>query len=289
MSRLAVVVLLLLAACGQAGGSTQPDAVATVYPLQWLVAQIAPDLAVTSLDARGQDPHDMELTPQQRASVERASLVVYLGDIDFQPQVEQAVAGATGAVVSAADVIGRRRLLSTGDQGVDPHLWFDPALLADVAVAVGDAVAETDPEQAEQYRSNAQRLAHELRDLAADVQTTLRDCAHDEVIVGHEAFAYLLTPNGLTQRGISGAGGHSEASPHDVAELAATIKREGLPAVLSEPVEGREDAEAVAREAGVKVLPVYSLDIVDDAQRAKGYPTLLREQADAVAAAAECR
>ena len=92
--------LLLLAACTPSTNVGEPSAVTTVYPLTWLVEEIAPDLAVTSLAARGQDPHDMELTPQQRAALEQASLVVYLGDLDFQPQVEQAVPSAQGTVVS---------------------------------------------------------------------------------------------------------------------------------------------------------------------------------------------
>jgi zinc transport system substrate-binding protein len=108
------------------------------------------------------------------------------------------------------------------------------------------------------------------------------------VVVAHEAYQYLLAPHGLTEHGISGAGGHSEASPQDIADLAAMVRDMGLPAVLSEPVEGRTDAEAVAAEAGVEVLDIYSLDIVEEAQAAKGFPALLREQAEAVATAAEC-
>lgn len=279
---------------------------ATVYPFTWLVEEIAPDMAVTSLAAKGQDPHDLELSPQQRAAVERASLVVYLGDIGFQPQVEQAIAGSQGAVVSAVDAVGEDALIPAGehedeheeeapggegehsDEAADPHLWFDPSLMADIALAVGEAAAQADDGQADTYRANAQRVAGELDELAGEIEALLSSCRHDEVIVGHEAFAYLLTPHGLSQHGISGAGGHSEASPRDISALAAEIKAEGLPAVLSEPVEGRTDAEAVAREAGVDVIDVLSLDIVDPEQAERGYPALLLEQAQAVAAAAEC-
>ena len=108
------------------------------------------------------------------------------------------------------------------------------------------------------------------------------------MFVGPEAFAYLLEPYGLTQRGISGAAGHSEPSPQDIRALADEIEAQALPAVLSEPVEGRTDAEAVAREAGVDVIEVWSLDIVDSEQAQRGYPALLEEQARAVATAAQC-
>lgn len=127
-----------------------------------------------------------------------------------------------------------------------------------------------------------------MRRLDADVDAVLGDCRFDTVVVSHAAYAYLLEPHGITQEGVSGPGGHAGASPQRVAELAATIAQAGIPAVLSEPVEGRRDAEAVAREAGVDIIEILSLDVVDEERAARGYPDLLREQAQAAARAAGC-
>ena len=300
MSRVVAVLLLLVAACSP----STPDAeglqvIATVYPLAWLATEIAPDATITSLGARGQDPHDLELSPQQRTALESADVIAYLGDIGFQPQVEAAVSSATGQVVDAAEIAGDDRLLHPGDHGhadddagateaVDAHLWFDAALMAEIALAMGDAFAKADPQGAEQYTANAERASNDLVAAAEQMGAMLADCEHSEVIVGHEAFAYLLAPHGLVQHGISGAGGHSEASPADIAELTAEIREQGIPAVLSEPVEGRTDAEAVAREAGVEVVDIYSLDIVEPEQASEGFPALLLQQAEAVAQAAQC-
>ena len=284
----AAVIALLLAGCATDASEGQPSIVATVYPLAWVAEQIAPAAEVTSLVAGGQDPHDQELTPQQRGVLEQASVVTYVGEIGFQPQIEAALTPGDG-VVSAADAIGQGGLrpLDGGD-GSDPHFWFDARLLAKVATALGEAIATADAENAAQYRTAAQRVAAELEDAAEEVDGLLGDCRHDTVIVGHEAFAYLLEPYGITQQGISGGGEHSEASPADIANLVRTIREEGLDSVLTEPVEGRTDAEAVAREAGVDLIEVYSLDIIEEEQAAKGFPQLLREQAQAAAQAAGC-
>lgn len=306
MRRLLLIVLTL-AACGTPAADAGTGAVATAYPLAWLVAEIAPELELTSLASRGQDPHDLELAPQQRATLETAGLVVYLGDIGFQPQVEAAIPSAQGEVVSALDVLGEDRLRpiaggheegdehdeGEGDEhdegaGIDPHLWFDASLMADLATAVGQAAAKADPSGAEEYARNAAATAGMLDDLADEISAMLSDCSADTVIVSHEAYQYLLAPAGLEQHGISGAGGHTGASPSDIADLAAEIRAEELPAVLTEPVEGRKDAEAVAAEAGVELIEIYSLDVVDEAQAVKGFPQLLREQAAAVAQAAGC-
>ena len=299
--RLLLPLLVLAAACSpaQSADSGTPAVVASVYPLAWLAETIAPEADVTFLAASGQDPHDLELSPQQRAAVERADVALYLGQIGFQPQVEDALAGRAEGVVDAATVLdGKLRTIEVhaggadeehaGEGAVDAHLWFDATLMVDLAAATGEAFAQADPANGDTYLANAEQAAEEMTRVATDVEALLTDCEHDEIIVSHEAYAYLVGPHGLTQHGISGAGGHGGASPGDITRLVAQVRAEGIPAVLSEPVEGRTDAEVVAAEAGIELLEILSLDIVDETQAAKGFPALLREQAEAVARAAQC-
>lgn len=287
--------MLPLVACGTSSSGDTAGAVATAYPLAWLVAEIVPEMELTSLAAGGQDPHDLELTPRQRATVETAGLVVYLGDIGFQPQVEAAIPDAQGQVVDVSEILGEALQPIPGSHGdddhetaADPHFWFDATLMARVATAIGDAAATAEPSGAETYRANAADVASRLDDLAAEITAMLSGCRHATVVVSHEAYQYLLEPAGLEQHGVSSAAGHSGASPQDIAGLAAEIREQDLPAVLTEPVAGRTDAEAVAAEASVELIDIYSLDVVDDEQAARGFPALLREQAAAVAKAAEC-
>lgn len=335
---LASALALLTAACADGAGSAAdgasptaggPDSaagagagltvVATVFPLAWLAEELAPGAAVTLLGSRGQDPHDLELSPADRALLEQADVVVSMGPLGFQPQVEAAIAGAaTGEVVSVSEVAGRARLLTLdehrdadgqadddhdntqsdpaprpgpengAEDGLDPHVWFDPAVMADVAEAVGDALAAADPGRAEAYAEAAAAGHDELRALDAEIDALLADCAFDTAIVSHEAYAYLLAPRGLDQEGISGAGGHGEASPQRLAELTERIRAEGIPAVLAEPFEGRADAEALAAETDVAVLEIDPLELPPEEEAARGYPALLRAQAEAFATALEC-
>lgn len=335
------------AASGQAdlaqdAGQVEPgaglNAVATLFPLAWMASQIAPAAQLSFLGARGQDPHDLELSPQDRLELQRADVVVFMGALQFQPQVEEAVADASGQVVDVRAVAGDETLLAfdhsahddehADDEGhahdedeehahdedeehghdedadedhdegdehdgdergaVDPHLWFDAGVMAEVALQLGEVFAAADPAQAAAFRQRAQAVHDTLVTLDEDIGELLSDCALDVAIVSHEAYAYLLAPHGLRQEGISGAGGHGEASPQRLAELAAFIGEHEVPAVLAEPFEGRSDAEALAREAGVALLEIDPLEVVDEAAFARGYPQLLREQAEAFAEALAC-
>jgi zinc transport system substrate-binding protein len=279
--------------------------VATIFPLAWMAEQIGPGAEVVFLGARGQDPHDLELSPGDRGTLETADVVLYPGAIGFQPQVERAVESSGGVVVSMAEAAGPGALRQLDDdhddddaddhadddqtgEGVDPHVWFAPAAMARVAEAIGEAFARADPDAGQAYRSNAAALHDQLVDLDAEIDDLLSGCRLTTAIVSHEAYAYLLEPRGLQQEGISGAAGHGEASPGRLADLTERIRDERIPAVLAEPVEGRADAEALAAEAGVDLLDIEPLEVVTGEQHAIGYPTLLRQQAETFAAALDC-
>lgn len=327
MLGLVAVLAVLAGGCGAGPfGSSSSDGtgseelgeglsvVATVFPLSWLAHQIAPGASVSSLGAGAQEPHDPELSPADRASIETADVLLTMGSIGFQPQVEAAVQDATGEVISVAEVAGEERLLrfeagpdeqdgpddhaGPDDQGgadghadevgvVDPHVWFDAAIMADVAETVGDGFAGADPSRAEEYTREAARVAEVLTALDAELDTLLDDCRRDTALVSHEAYAYLLEPRGLSQVGISGVGGHTDASPRRLAELTQLIRQRDIPAVGVEPVEGRDDAEALAAEAGVDLVEIHPLSPVSDADRAS-YPAMLRAQGEAFASLLGC-
>ena len=317
----AVAVVLVVAGCGEpeatAGGEqAEPGdgegltVAASVYPLAWVAQQVAPGAEVEFLGAGSQEAHNLDLTPTQRGAVESADVLVYMGDIGYQPQVEQAASSAVGEVVDVALVAGEDRLLPAGedaheeeadeegeaeeehaeDGAWDPHVWFDAAIMAEVAEEVGEAFAAADPDNAAVYTENAENVRAELLATADEVDALLQgDCAFSEVIVSHAAYGYLLDPAGYTQHAVVGVtSGEAGASGTELAEIVAEIEAEGFTHVLAEPVEGRADAEAVAREADVELLDVYPLDVVSDEQAEQGYPELLLQQAQSFATALGC-
>lgn len=317
MRRFAVPVLLvslLVAACGD--GTTSPGgevtAVASVYPLAWMAQRVAPDAEVTLLSAGGLEAHDLEITPGQRGAIQTSDVVLFVGEIGYQPQLEEAVPSSEGTSVSLSEVAGPDRLLEPsedphaheeqgeddaegsageeqGEVVVDPHIWFDPDVMADAAVAAGEAFAATDPDDAGAYRANAEALRVELGDLATELDEVLGgECSHQEVIVSHQAYGYLLAPHGIEQHGVTGINPEAGASSGELADLVEEIESENFSHVLTEPVEGRQGAETVAREADVELLEISPLDAVTEEQADVGFLQLVRDQAAQFATALGC-
>lgn len=296
------VLTVALAGCGagdsggSAGGAGAAGgpltAVAAVYPLAWLAEEIAPEAEIEFLGSGSAEAHALELTPGQREAIETAGVVLHMGDIGYQTQVEEAAGSADGEIVDVRDIAGEDRMLAAAEEegALDPHVWFDPAIMADVAVRTGEAFAAADPDNADAYTSNAERVSGELLETKAEIAELLdEDCRFDTAIVSHAAYRYLLEPFGFSQDAVVGVtSGEAGASGNELSEIVAEIKDEGFEYVLAEPVEGRADAEAVARETGTEMLDIFPLDVVSAEQEQQGYPELVRSQAEAFATALGC-
>jgi zinc transport system substrate-binding protein len=146
-------------ATGSSGGNRM-QVTAAFYPLQYVAERIGGDaVEVTSLTPAGGEPHDLELTPQDLATLQASDLVVHLSG--FQPAVDEAIAqtpdvvavdAATAPTSSTPTAVtggrarrgGAHRSEHGEDEhgGLDPHFWLDTSRLSEVAAAVEEAMAE---------------------------------------------------------------------------------------------------------------------------------------------------
>ena len=177
---------------------------------------------------------------------------------EFQPAVDEAIDNVSDAVVvDAAEAV---ELRTPDDHAVDdghdhsdadPHFWQDPLLMADLADAVADGLAEVDADGAATYRRNADELRADLEALDAELTKGLAGCERDTVVVSHEAFGYLER-YGLHFEGIAGLSPDAEPTPAVLAELEELIKAEGITTVFSERLASPAMAESLASDTGVR-------------------------------------
>jgi zinc transport system substrate-binding protein len=221
--------------------SRSQDVVAAIAPLAEIVTEITTaGTRVTTLAAPGIEPHDLELTASQVNAIEDADLVVYIRGLI--PQVDKAVANRKGKslnVLSAVDVL-------KVDGADDPHVWLDPSRFGKITEAVGASMELSDTTKLRSYLEKIDALQNEF-------ETGLQSCKHREIVTGHDAFGYLASRFGLTQVSVSGLSPEAEPSPQRIAELTDIIKKTGATTVFAENAGDSDFADALAREAGVKV------------------------------------
>ena len=123
----AVTLPLLMTGCAAAGNgaadSTSPGVlrvVAAAYPFQFIAERVAGAHAVVSnLTQPGAEPHDLELTPRQVASIASADFVVY--ERGFQPAVDEAVAQSENPYTLDTTTVVPLRVHDQQDSSDDGH------------------------------------------------------------------------------------------------------------------------------------------------------------------------
>ena len=304
-----VVLLLLLAACGDQGtGRNGPDdgrlqVVASFYPLAEAAARVGGDrVEVTDLTPAGVEPHDLELAPDDVDHLEDADVVLYLGG-GFQPAVAEMAgrqddaidlladldleAGASGALRDEQqDASGNR----SRDDAVDPHFWLDPTRLAQAVDAIDAALSEAAPADAATFSANARAYRAELAGLDHEMTAGLVDCERDEIVTSHAAFFYMARRYGLHQLPIAGLSPESEPDPDRLADLTDRIEADGITTVFYETLVAPDVAETLAREADVGTAVLNSLEGLTDDEVDAGadYVSVMRDNLAALRDALGC-
>lgn len=260
LAAVAATATLTLTACGGASAgagagttTTQADEAdcpgevldVVVSVSQWggIVEQLGGDCAnvTTVLASSAVDPHDYEPTTADIAAFSDADLAVLNGaDYDHWAADAVATSGSDPAVVDAAEVVGIEEEGHAEDEGehaegeeehteggVNPHLWYSPEYVQDVAAAVTAQLSELSPDAAEHFAEQAEAWEAELQpylDELAALETAAAGRSHAAT---ESVFQYTAEAIGLTDATPEGyrdaASNETDPAPGDVAAFQAAL------------------------------------------------------------------
>jgi zinc transport system substrate-binding protein len=302
-------MLMLLAATGCVSGgpaskastSDQLTVVTAFYPLQFVAQRVAGVQAtVINLTQPGAEPHDLELSPRQVASLTTASLVIY--EKGFQPAVDEAVLQSENQqVIDTTTIVPLRPLTLTGgddldaerrhsnrDSALDPHVWLDPTALDRIARVVAKRLSTIDPDHAAEYARNAATLDKQLRTLDRSFRAGLAHCARGEFITTHAAFGYLARRYHLTQIPITGISPDAEPSPIRIAAVQRLAVAHGLTTIFSETLVSPAVAQAIAGDLGLVTDVLDPIEGITDQSRGDDYLSVMSANLAALRKAGGC-
>ena len=266
----AVLVAVSAASCGGDDDTGAVEVVATTTVLGDLVRSVGGErVTVDVLIPLGADPHDYRPSSREVARVVAADLVVAngLGLEEGLDDTLQSAAEDGANVVWIAPALDPRAY-ATGE--------LDPLRMADAAAVVAAALDGIDPSH--DWGEAAAELAAELRSLHGEIVDVLAAIPADrrKLVTNHDAFGYFADRYGFEIVGVVIPGGSTLAEPSsaELAELVATIRREGVPAIFAETSEPTRLAEALAAEAGnVAVVELFSGSVGEpgSGERARGW------------------
>jgi zinc transport system substrate-binding protein len=271
-----------LAACALAGCSTpaepSADVLATFYPLEFVASRIAGgNVTVAAL----------EPSPGDAVRVSGAKVLLAQG-AGFEPWLAGLLENARGSAEVVETTQGLP--LRASDEGVDPHTWLDPTLLAEQSRRVEDALAARFPEHADAFRGRGAALREDLGRLHAELEAGLASCGLDVIIANHDAYGYLAARYNFTVVSISGLSPEAEPSPEALAHAIDVAREHNVTVVFFEELASPRVVQVVAEEVGASTRVLSPVEGLDEDARAAGedYVSLMRENLAGLREAMRC-
>ncbi|NET74507.1 MAG: zinc ABC transporter solute-binding protein, partial [Sphaerospermopsis sp. SIO1G2] len=222
-----------------------------------------------------QDPHTYEAKPSDRKAIEDANAVFYAG-LNFEPSiVEMAEATQTPAPKIALHEEATANVIQVEEEGVkepDPHVWHDISNGKEMVRLIGDTLGQIDPDNADTYKTNAQKYNTRLDKLDTWIKQQIALIPEDKrrLVTTHDAMSYYARAYGLTVEGtLLGVSPEEQPTATQVKKLSDEIKSKGVPTVFAELTANDKVLKVVAKEAGVEVTPQ---PLIADGIGAKGTP-----------------
>lgn len=271
----AVAALLSLAlvgaGCGAAGSSETPIAgggedaeiqvTTTTNFITDTVARVGGErVGVTGLMGAGVDPHLYKASAGDVSTLRDADAIFY-GGLFLEGKMADVLAelGEEIPTVAVAEAIPPEELFdpppgAAPEEEFDPHVWFDPGIWADAVLAVRDELSELDPEGAEMYAENAERMLAEMGELETYGREQIGSIPAERrvLVTSHDAFEYFGRAFDIDVFAIQGISTVSEATTADVDRIAEIIAERGVRSVFVESSVPRQTIEAVVAAAQQK-------------------------------------
>jgi zinc/manganese transport system substrate-binding protein len=171
----------------------------------------------------------------------------------------------------------------------DPHVFVDPARMAQVARYLGDELARRiDGLDTPAHQQRVEAYVAELEALDAEVAGILEAVPEERrvLVTNHEVFGYFADRYGFEVLGtvIPGGSTLAEASAGALDELAQAIENAQVPAIFAETSAPTRLADALAGEgAEVQVVELFTESLGDDDSDGATYVAMVRTNAQRIA------
>lgn len=260
---------VLLAGCGaghpddDSRGADKPLVMASIGP----VAMIAREVAGTDVEVRvlirNGDPHHYAPRVTDRAAMESAQLVVWLG-----PQMESVLARQM-SLLPADQQLG---LLAAGgyefegSDADDPHIWLRPRNAAVMAAHIATRLAELNPSQAEALRTRARDFSRTMANLQKVQDRALWAYRDVPIVSTHKAYSQFFGPAGVNTESLGTSASHQHGARTMLEKHEEAESGQVRGCLFGEvPVNARDQQTAAHLNLGYVALDPLGADLPSDA------------------------
>lgn len=297
------ILLLFLSACsssttGPSDQETVVEVYTTAYPLAYFTEQIGGKrVNVESIYPAGANEHTFEPTQRDMISLAEADLLFYigLGLEGFIESAEDALSKENVKFVRTSDAVTEEELVQVEENHedgaedeeenegnsneTDPHVWISPVLSQKLAKSIKDSLIAEDPEGAEIYEANFEKLIRNLEQLDQAFNKLSNEAENKTFFVSHAAFGYIAKTYNFEQVAVAGLNSQDEPSQRELADIIESAKEKKIKYVVFEQNVSSKVTEIVRNEIGAEAVEMHNLGALTqkDIDNGETYFTLMEK------------
>ncbi|MGB3750303.1 MAG: zinc ABC transporter substrate-binding protein [Arcobacteraceae bacterium] len=258
------------------------NAVVSILPQQTFLEKIGGDkVNITLMVQPGDSPHMYEPKPSQMKDISKADIYFSLG-VEFEDVWLEKLTNQNKSMIvrSMSDNITRIAMVkhshgeeenghdehdhdehqdNTHDVKKDSHIWTTPANVKIMAQNIYNILSLMDRENEAYYKKNLTAFLKEIHNTDKTIKELLSKIpTHSKFMVFHPAWGYFAKEYHLEQIAIESGG--KNPKPKQIAHLIEEAKEEKVRAVFTAPEFSTKVAEQIAKEVGIPVVKMSSLD-----------------------------
>ena len=265
-----ICLLLALSSCRNAEKNDKPTITVTIDPLRYFTEAIAGDkFNVVSIVPEGSSPETYDPTPQQMVNLNKSIAYLRIGYIGFEQswisKLQENFPELSFYDTSAGvNLIHQQCSHSHGNNGeekhahgIEPHIWNSTENAKIIANNICNALEEIDNRNSDYYQHKLdsiteiiERTDNEIRNIISGAEKTF--------LIYHPALTYFARDYGLEQISIEEGG--KEPSPAHLQSLIKLCREKNAKVIFVQQEFDMRNAETIAKELGVKVIPVNPLN-----------------------------
>ena len=265
-----ICLLLALSSCRNAEKNDKPTITVTIEPLRYFTEAIAGDkFNVVSIVPEGSSPETYDPTPQQMVNLNKSIAYLRIGYIGFEQswisKLQENFPELSFYDTSAGvNLIHQQCSHSHGNNGeekhahgIEPHIWNSTENAKIIANNICNALEEIDNRNSDYYQHKLdsiteiiERTDNEIRNIISGAEKTF--------LIYHPALTYFARDYGLEQICIEEGG--KEPSPAHLQSLIKLCREKNAKVIFVQQEFDMRNAETIAKELGVKVIPVNPLN-----------------------------
>ena len=252
---------------------------------------------VKMLIPAGSEAHSYDPTPADMIAAAECDIFIWVGGESeaWADKIIKSTVKEKTKVIALMDTVPLLESDGDHDHGdghdYDEHVWTSPKNAMAMVEVLLATLCETDPDNAEAYRSNSEKYLASLEVLDRDFAALAEKIGKRPIIVGDRfPFLYLASSYGFVFASpFRGCSAHTEASVAEITSVIEIARENGAKTVFSVDFSNEKMAKSIADEVGASVSRLYSCHTASgaDIDAGNGYIEIMRKNLDALMSAYE--